>query len=144
MKRLRDRATLLRRRRDLHEFFRGFREPWLYHDAEGAAATLTRAGFVDVETSVEAAPTVLQDAAPINEFVRNIILRRHLQNLPTEELRSEFMEQLDRAGCGRRSGVLPGLLASEFARTRRLINAAHAPFASLRSRGGRMRHPYTR
>ena len=42
----------------------GFREPWFFQDAEGAA------------------------------FVRNIIFRRHLENLPTEELRAEFIESL--------------------------------------------------
>jgi trans-aconitate 2-methyltransferase len=100
VKRLRDRADALAATPRFAEFFRGFREPWLYPDAEGAAATLTRAGFVEVETSVEAAPTVLQDAATFNEFVRNIVLRRHLQNLPTEELRSEFMDQLTEQAAG--------------------------------------------
>lgn len=75
-------------------YFAGFREPWLFQDADGAAATLRRAGFVDVETSVEAAPTLLENAGHYREFVANIILRRHLQNLPTEELRAEFVENL--------------------------------------------------
>ena len=121
-----------------------FREPWLYPDAEGAAATLAAPDLLRSRRRSEAAPTVLQDAATFNEFVRNIVLRRHLQNLPTEELRSEFMDQLTEQAARDNPAFLPGLLASEFARTRRLINAAHAPFASLRSRGGRMRHPYTR
>lgn len=89
--RLRSRADALAATPDFAPYFAGFREPWLFQDAEGAAATLRRAGFVEVETSVEPAPTVLDDASHYSEFVRNIILRRHLENLPTETARSEFM-----------------------------------------------------
>lgn len=79
-------------------FFVGFREPWFFQNAEGAAQTLQRAGFVEVETSIEAAPTILDSAGQYNEFVRNIILRRHLENIPSEQLRAEFMAELtDRA-----------------------------------------------
>ena len=91
LERLRRRADALTARPKFAPYFAGFREPWLYQDADGAATTLRRAGFVDVETSVEAAPTVLDDAAHYREFARNIILRRHLENLPTEQARSEFM-----------------------------------------------------
>jgi trans-aconitate 2-methyltransferase len=89
--RLRDRTNVLAATPKFARYFSGFREPWLYEDAESAAATLRRAGFVDVETSVEAAPTVLDDAAHYNEFVRNIVLRRHLENIATAEERADFM-----------------------------------------------------
>lgn len=92
--RLRQRADALAAAPEFAPYFAGFREPWLYQDAEGAAATLRRAGFVDVETSIEAAPTVMDDAAHYSEFVRNIILRRHLENIPTEEARADFMAKL--------------------------------------------------
>lgn len=93
-KRLRDRANALAASPEFASYFAGFQEPWLYQDAEGAATTLRRAGFVEVETSVEAAPTVMDDAAHYREFVRNIILRRHLQNIPTEGERSAFIAKL--------------------------------------------------
>jgi trans-aconitate 2-methyltransferase len=93
---LRARADTLAATPKFATYFTGFREPWLFQDAESAASTLKRAGFVDVETSVEAAPTLLDDADHYREFVRNIIFRRHLENLPTEELRAEFMEKLTR------------------------------------------------
>jgi len=81
-------------------FFAGFRELWLFQDAEGSAQTLLRAGFVEVETSIEPAPTILDSAEQYNEFVRNIILRRHLENIPSEQLRAEFMAELtDRASA---------------------------------------------
>ena len=94
IKRLRDRANALAATSRFAPYFSGFREPWLYEDAEGAAATLRRAGFVAVETWVEAAPTVLNDAAHYNEFVRNIVLRRHLENIPTLQERVDFMRIL--------------------------------------------------
>jgi trans-aconitate 2-methyltransferase len=94
LRRLRDRASALLDTPRFALFFRGFREPWLYQDAEQAAAALVRAGFVDVETSLEAAPTVLDDAEHYREFVRNMIFRRHLGNLPSEDLRAQFMDGL--------------------------------------------------
>jgi len=91
---LRNRANELAATPKFAPFFAGFREPWLFQDAEGAAKSLRRAGFVEVETSTEAAPTVLDSAQHYSEFVRNIILRRHLENLPTENRRAEFIAQL--------------------------------------------------
>lgn len=92
--RLRSRANVLAATPQFALFFAGFREPWLYENAEGAAESLRRAGFVEVETSIEPAPTVFEDAPHYNEFVRNIILQRHLQHIPTEDLRAEFMATL--------------------------------------------------
>jgi trans-aconitate 2-methyltransferase len=92
--RLRARANDLAATSKFAGFFVGFREPWLFQDAEGAASTVERAGFVDVETSLESAPTQLEDANQYGEFIRNIIFHRHLENLPTEELRAEFIENL--------------------------------------------------
>lgn len=92
--RLRQRANTLAATPNFSPYFKGFHEPWLFEDAEGAAKRLRNAGFVEVETSVEAAPTILDDAAHYNEFVRNIIFRRHLQNIPTEQERNQFMVML--------------------------------------------------
>lgn len=92
--RLRTRVESLAAKTMFAAFFAGFQEPWLFQDAEDAAATLRRAGFVDVETSTEAAPTVLENAQQYAEFVRNIILRQHLQRLPSEDLRETFMSEL--------------------------------------------------
>jgi trans-aconitate methyltransferase len=91
---LRTRANELAATPKFAQFFAGFHEPWLYQYAEEAAEALRRAGFVAVETSIEAAPTILDNAERYNEFVRNIIFRRHLENIPTEELRAEFMDEL--------------------------------------------------
>lgn len=91
---LRRRAGALAATDKFSAFFVGFREPWLFQNAEEAAETLRRAGFVNIRTSIEDAPTVLDGAPQYKEFVRNIILRQHLALIPTEGLRDEFMENL--------------------------------------------------
>jgi hypothetical protein len=71
-----------------------------FQDADAAAESLRGARFIEIETSMEAAPTVLGGVAQYNEFVSNIILRRHLENIPSEELRDEFMAELTRQAAG--------------------------------------------
>jgi trans-aconitate 2-methyltransferase len=92
--RLRERANALAATPRFAAYFEGFREPWLFEDAESAARTLKQAGFVDIETSVEPAPTILNDAQHFAEYVRNIVLRRHLGNIPNEQDRNQFMATL--------------------------------------------------
>jgi trans-aconitate 2-methyltransferase len=89
--RVRQRANALAATPRFAAHFAGFHEPWLFQDAKGAASTLRQAGFTDVETSVEAAPTLMEDAQHYSEFVRNIIFRRHLESIPSEAERNEFM-----------------------------------------------------
>jgi trans-aconitate 2-methyltransferase len=92
--RLRERADALAASLEYSAYFADFCEPWLFQDAESAAESLRAAGFVEVETSVEPALTVLDNAGHYSEFVRNIILRRHLENIPTEAERAGFMARL--------------------------------------------------
>jgi trans-aconitate 2-methyltransferase len=91
---VRKRASMLAASREFAAYFADFREPWLFQDPESAAEALSRAGFMDVETSVEPALTVLDNAEHYGEFVRNIILRRHLENIPSEPERGQFMARL--------------------------------------------------
>jgi len=99
VKRLRDRANALAETSKFATCFAGFREPWNFEGAESAANTLRRAGFIDVETSVEPALTVLEDAKHYAEFVRNIVLRRHLEQIPSP-LRDEVMNILTQQAAG--------------------------------------------
>jgi trans-aconitate 2-methyltransferase len=94
---LRKRALALASTPQFSAFFADFREPWFYADAEGAARTLDRAGFVEVVTSLEPAPTVLDNAQHYSEFVSHIILRQHLKRIPDEHLRAQFMTRLTEA-----------------------------------------------
>jgi ubiquinone/menaquinone biosynthesis C-methylase UbiE len=93
---LRGRANALAGTPKFWSFFADFHEPWLYQNAGGAAQSLRRAGFAEVETSLEEATTVLSGAQQYSEFVRNIIFQRHLENIPSEDLRAEFIAVLTR------------------------------------------------
>ncbi|HXR14770.1 MAG TPA: methyltransferase domain-containing protein [Terriglobales bacterium] len=75
-------------------YFAGFPEPWTYNDAETAAAVMRRAGFIEVETSLEPVLTILEGSLQYAEFVRNLILRQHLQRIPDDESRTAFVAAL--------------------------------------------------
>jgi trans-aconitate methyltransferase len=75
-------------------YFAAFREPWTFNDAETAAAVLRRAGFEEVHTSLEPAPTILEDLPKYSEFVRSVILRQHLERIPDDALRDAFVAAL--------------------------------------------------
>ncbi len=92
--RVRERANLLAASTEFAAYFVDFREPWLFQGAESAAESLRRVGFAAVETSVEPALTVLDNAEHYSEFVRNIIFHRHLERIPTEAQRGQFMARL--------------------------------------------------
>ncbi len=96
LKRLRDRVNDLIAREPFSRFFVGFREPWLFENAGEGAETLRRAGFQDIKTSVEPTMTVLDGEPEYIEFVRNVILRRHLEHIPDETLRLELLAKLAR------------------------------------------------
>jgi trans-aconitate 2-methyltransferase len=75
-------------------FLATFPSPWLYQDAEGAAATLRRAGFIDIQTNIEAAPTVLDDRKHYSEFIKTVIVRTYLERLPNSSLRDQYVAEL--------------------------------------------------
>ena len=75
-------------------FFAGWSSPWEFADAATTAERLRTAGFIDVEASLEPAPTVLPDADDYRAFVRTAIFRLHLERLPDEQLRTTFLDTL--------------------------------------------------
>jgi len=75
-------------------FFDGFREPWVFADAETATRTLRRAGFVHIEAGLESALTILDDSKQYSEFLPAIILRTHMECLPAPDLRTRFVAEL--------------------------------------------------
>ena len=52
------------------------------------------AGFVDIDTSLEEAPTTLASEADYREFVTTVIYHPHLERLPTAELRQLFIDRV--------------------------------------------------
>lgn len=69
-------------------------------ECRGAVEVLQRAGFVKVEASIEAAPTLLDDAQQYREFISNVILRQHLEAMPIEDLQAAFIENLVEQAVG--------------------------------------------
>lgn len=94
--RLRERLRDLVMQHPYAPFLSQFEEPWLFENAESAATRLQNAGFSDVETSVEATPTLLRGESEFREFVSNVILHRHLERLPTEQLRARLIDDVAR------------------------------------------------
>jgi trans-aconitate 2-methyltransferase len=94
IKGLRQRVAELARSPRYAPYLATFPEPWFFADAQQGADILRRAGFTNIETSVEAAPTQLEDAPQYEEFVSNIILHTHLRQIPSQELRAQLMAEL--------------------------------------------------
>ena len=67
---------------------------WEFATPEITAARLADAGFVDVQTSLEAAPTTLADEGSYREFVTTVIYNPHLARLPEGRLRQQFIDAI--------------------------------------------------
>lgn len=78
------------------QHFAGYPFPWEFSDAKTAAARLYAAGFEQVETSVEEAPTRFDTAEEFRRFIESVILHRHLERIPTQELRQNLLADLTR------------------------------------------------
>jgi trans-aconitate 2-methyltransferase len=91
LRRLHERCRPLMQQPDFAPHYSGWAEPWEFADAETTAERLRAAGFVDIRTSLEAAPVVQPDAAAYREFVANVVCPAHLAELPETALRDRFM-----------------------------------------------------
>jgi trans-aconitate methyltransferase len=92
--RLRERMTTLALSPKYAPFLANFPSPWLFQNAEDAAKTLQRVGFVDVRTDLEAAPTLLEDRLHYMEFLKTVIVRTHLERIPDADLRQQYLSAL--------------------------------------------------
>jgi trans-aconitate 2-methyltransferase len=69
----------------------GWTNPWEFATPEETSQRLPAAGFIDIETNLEPAPTTLPDARAISEFVDSVVIRAHLDVLPDDADHREFM-----------------------------------------------------
>lgn len=92
--RLMRRAAVLMAAAPYAEHFSGWKDTKVFADAETTAERLRAAGFTEVETSLEPAPTVLSDADEFREFLTAVNMRAHLERLPEGGLRRRFVEEL--------------------------------------------------
>jgi trans-aconitate 2-methyltransferase len=88
------RAATLMATAPYDQFLAGWSGPWEFADAATTAERLRTAGFTDVETSLEPAPTLLPGADDYRAFLRTAIFRLHLERLPDEQLRATFLDTL--------------------------------------------------
>ncbi len=92
--RLRERARKLIETAAYAKVLGNFSEPWEFADAETTAARLRRAGFENIETSTEPAPTTFDSPEEFSEFIRNVVLHRQLERIPDEVPRDAFITEL--------------------------------------------------
>ena len=93
------RAAALMRERRFAPYFEDWTEPAYYSDAESAARRMRAAGFVDVETSLEAAPTRFDSPGDFRDFIANVCVRHHVALLPTADGQA-FLRELTVAAAG--------------------------------------------
>lgn len=96
---LRARADRLRRDPRFAGFYQDWTEPWYYADVESTRRRLQAAGFVDIDVSLEEAPTPFPDPDAYQEFVATVCVRHHLAPLPRRE-RKLFLAELTLAASG--------------------------------------------
>ena len=94
LERLLSRVAALAKRPPYERYLATLPRLWEYSDAETASSRLSRAGFAQVETSLEEAPTKFETADEYQLFVQSVILHRHLERLPDRELRETFLAEL--------------------------------------------------
>jgi len=76
------------------EHFVGFAFPWEFSDDLTCAKRLRCAGFSDVETNLEEAPTQFSNADEFQQFVASVILHRHLDSLPDPAMRKKLLDEV--------------------------------------------------
>ena len=91
-----DRAGNLMSTDPWQPYFEGWDSPKFYADEQGTSERLRQAGFVDVVTSLIAAPTTLPDAGTFTVFMTNVVFREHLMQLPDLALQEAFIDNLTR------------------------------------------------
>ena len=92
--RLMRRASVLTASEPYAPYFSGWKDAKVFADDVTTAERLRAAGFIDVETGLEPAPTVLSGAEEFREFLTTVNMHAHLARLPVGGLRRRFVEEL--------------------------------------------------
>lgn len=93
LKRLLDHAHELMDSPRYRSHFGAWHDPWLFATPDATRGRLGRAGFVEIETGLEEAPTALPDPVSFRDFIACVCVRHHVDRLPVE-LRPRFVEEL--------------------------------------------------
>jgi len=87
------RAEALMRSPRFANYFDDWEEPTYYADVETTRQRLAAAGFVDVEVSLEEAPTTFDAPDQFQEFIANVCMRHQVARLPNAD-RAAFLREL--------------------------------------------------
>jgi trans-aconitate 2-methyltransferase len=90
------RAAVLSSQPPYAQYLSAYGHPWEFATAETAAERLRRAGFIEIETDLEEAPASFQTSEEYREFLSTVVLRTHLERIPSNEAREQFLEALAR------------------------------------------------
>jgi len=71
-----------------------WKDPWNFAGPEETLARLQRLGFEEPRVWLEDAPTRFPDAPTFRRFIQSVILRVHLDSLPTDALRDQYLDAL--------------------------------------------------
>jgi trans-aconitate 2-methyltransferase len=93
------RAGRLMRDPRFARYFEEWSEPTYFADVEMTTRRLAAAGFVDVEVSLEPAPTPFDGPEQFREFIAHVCVRHHGARLPNAE-RQSFLRDLTVAAAG--------------------------------------------
>jgi trans-aconitate methyltransferase len=93
------RAEGLMREPRFARYFEEWTEPTYFADVETTRRRLIAAGFVDVDVSLESAPTTFDSPDQFREFIANVCLRHQGSRLPRVEWQS-FLRDLTVAAAG--------------------------------------------
>ena len=99
LRRLHDRVRALRAAPGLARHFEGWREPWHFSTPEEVARRLSAAGFVEIETSLEPAPTPFADAPAYRIFIERVVLHPVLARVPDADQREVLLDALVDQAC---------------------------------------------
>ncbi|HYE87530.1 MAG TPA: methyltransferase domain-containing protein [Vicinamibacterales bacterium] len=75
-------------------YFAGWPGPWEFAYPDITARRLTAAGFREIDTTLEEAPTTLATEDDYREFVTTVIYHPHLDRLPDAALQQEFIDRV--------------------------------------------------
>ena len=94
LQRLLERVALLCHAPKYAPYLASYRHSWVYANPQETAQRMCSSGFVEVETSLEEAPTLFADAQQYQEFVSKVILHRHLELIPDAGIRRDLLDEL--------------------------------------------------
>ena len=94
LERLHHRAHAMISLPELAPLFSDWHEPRNYADAETTRVRLERAGFRDVDTSVESSPVTFPSADAFAAFASAVVLRPVLAQIPDERLRKLVVDRI--------------------------------------------------